>query len=286
MKENASSFPVAVMCKALKVSASGYYDWLIRKPSRRRLRRDRITRAVRCSFHGSHGIYGHRKVHEDLVQDRKITVCKETVRTIMREEGLRSKVKRTFVVTTDSRHDRPVHDNHLGRDFSASEPNRKWAADITYIRTLEGWLYLAAVMDLYSRRIVGWAFSHSIDAGLVCTALSMALMHRNPGKNLLHHSDRGVQYASQRHQDMLGGYRILCSMSRKGDCWDNACMESFFGKLKGEHVQDRVYRTREEAKQDLFWYIEVFYNRMRRHASLGYVSPVQFEANAVLTRAA
>jgi len=263
MKENAGRFPVAVMCQVLQASPSGYYDWRDRGPSERRQRRERIAQAVRRSFIESRAIYGHRKVYEDLMEEKKIAVCKETVRLIMREEGLRSKVRRKFVVTTDSRHDQMVHANHLERDFTAEAPNRKWVADITYIRTQEGWLYLAAVMDLYSRMIVGWAFSAAIDAALV------------------HHSDRGVQY-----QNLLSLHRILCSMSRNGDCWDNACMESFFGKLKSEHIRGRSYPTREEAKRDLFWYLEIFYNRIRRHASLGYMSPADFEARASITQAA
>ncbi len=195
----------------------------------------------------------------------------------MAAQGLRSKVKRAFVVTTDSSHGQPIAANLLAREFDADKPNRKWAADITYIRTREGWLYLAAIMDLYSRRIVGWSMSASIDANLVDAALQMAVQGRRPGKDLIHHSDRGVQYASDQYQGLLGRHGITCSMSRKGDCWDNACMESFFGKLKTEWVCGRTYGDHSEARLELFWYIEVFYNRKRRHASLGYVSPVDYE---------
>lgn len=269
------------------MSKSAYYAWLKRKPSDQTKRREALGQAVKQSFVKSRAVYGYRKVHEDLIQDYKIAVCKETVRSIMLENGFRSKLKRKFVVTTDSRHDHKTHPNLIMRDFQASRPNEKWAADITYIRTQQGWLYLAAIMDLYSRRIVGWAFSKHIDAELVCEAFNMAILQRCPGESLVHHSDRGVQYASQMFQNCLDRLGISCSMSRKGNPWDNACMESFFGKVKNEHIRKRVYRTRAEAEQDVFWYIELFYNRERRHASLGYVSPADFEARAsIINRAA
>jgi transposase InsO family protein len=231
-------------------------------------------------------VYGYRKVREDLVQEQKLSVCRETVRSLMQDAGLRSKAKRKFVVTTDSNHTHPIAENLVARDFAASAPNEKWVADITYIRTREGWLYLAAVMDLFSRRIVGWSFSTHIDAALVCEALKSALLRRHPGSDLVHHSDRGAQYASLVFQDLLAVHGISCSMSRKGDPWDNACMESFFDKLKSECFGDNVFNTFAEAERELFWYIEVFYNRVRRHASLGYVSPATYEARAQTTRAA
>jgi putative transposase len=184
------------------------------------------------------------------------------------------------VVTTDSRHDRAVAPNRLARDFRAPGPNQKWASDITYIRTGEGWLYLAAVMDLYSRRIVGWSMSERIDADLVCQALRMGLGHRRPDLGLLHHSDQGVQYTADSFVHLLESHRILASMSRRGDCWDNAVVESFFGSLKTEWLAGRPLPTRQVARQELFTYIEIFYNRIRRHASLGYVSPVAYEARS------
>jgi len=286
IREHVSEFPTLVMCRVLQVSRSGYYSWLKRKPSNQAKRRKELAQSVEKSFHGSHEIYGYRKVHEDLVQEEKIEVCKETVRSIMCEKALRSKVKRKFVVTTNSDHKLPKHENLLDRDFTADRPNRKWAADITYVRTSEGWLYLAAVMDLFSRRIVGWSLSKHIDTQLVSDALKMAILHRCPDKDLMHHSDQGVQYAAEDFQDLLDANGISCSMSRKGNCWDNACMESFFGKLKNEHIRKRIYKTRIEAEQNVFWYIEVFYNRQRRHASLGYVSPAKYEARAITNRAA
>ena len=245
-----------------------------------------LTLAVKQSFHNSHEIYGHRKVQEDLLQEEKIEVCPETVRSIMSEQGLRPKVQRKFVVTTHSDHGHRTAANLLDRNFTADRPNRKWVADITYIRTSAGFVFLAAVMDLFSRKIVGWSLSQHIDTQLVCDALTVAIQQRCPALGLMHHSDRGVQYAADDYQDLLDDNGISCSMSRKGDCWDNACMESFFGKLKSEQIRKRVYKNLAEAKQEVFWYIELFYNRQRRHASLGYVSPAQYEAHAVINRTA
>ena len=280
IRAHASMFKTAVLCRVVQVSRSGYYDWLKRTPSRRSQRRKELGNHVAASFYASREVYGYRKVHADLIQEKHVNVCGETVRRVMRERGLRSKVKRKFVVTTDSKHTCPVHANLLQRNFTAESPNRTWTADITYIRTQQGWLYLAAVMDVFSRRIVGWAFSQRIDATLVRDALAMAIMHRRPGKGLVHHSDQGVQYASETFQNILDDNGVFCSMSNKGDPWDNACQESFFGKLEGEHIRDRIYHTRAEAEQHVFWYIELFYNRQRRHASLGYVCPVEFERHA------
>lgn len=286
IRGHAGEFPVALMCRVLKVSRSGYYGWLARRPSERKRRRDQIAAAARQSHQDSNRIYGYRKVHEELVQDKGLKCCKETVRKVMRRLGIRSKVSRKFIVTTDSRHRRPVAANKLDRDFRASGPNQKWVADISYVRTREGWLYLGVVMDLWSRRIVGWSMSRTIDAKLVCDALNMAVRSRCPGRGLIHHSDRGIQYASDRFQQLLALHGVDCSMSRKGDCWDNAPAESFFGKLKTEHIGQCIYKNRREAEQELFWYIEVFYNRQRRHAELGYLSPAEFEKRGMGKRAA
>ncbi len=264
------------MCTVLKASISGYYDSLKRPPSQQLLRRRSIAQAAAHSYFGSNRIYGYRKVHDDLLEEN-INCCRETVRRIMRDIGLHSRTKRKFVVTTDSNHTLKVADNLLNRDFTADGPNRKWAADITYIPTRVGWFYLAVVMDLFSRRIVGWAMSKNIDSALVQSAMKMAILHRNPEKGLIHHSDRGVQYASQDFQELLDDNDFICSMSRKGNCWDNACVESFFGSLKNEWVKDNIYESYEDGEKDIFNYIEVFYNRKRRHASLGNVSPVVYE---------
>ena len=268
-------FPVSVMCRLLNVSTSGYFDSLKRQPCPQQIRRRAITQAAAQSYFESNRIYGYRKVYEDVTET--LVCCQETVRRIMRSIGLYSRTKRKFIVTTDSDHILSVAENLLDRDFTATAPNRKWVADITYIPTKQGWLYLAVVLDLFSRRIVGWSMSDTIDSALVQDALRMALLHRRPNAGLLHHSDRGVQYAAEDFQDLLDVNKIVCSMSRKGNCWDNAVVESFFGSLKNEWVQKKVYQTMEDAKKDIFNYIEVFYNRKRRHASLGYVSPVVYE---------
>lgn len=265
------------MFRVLQVSASGYYAWRGRGPSKRKQREARITESIKTFHARSRQIYGYRKVQKDLIQETEHSCSEELVRRIMRRNGLRSKVKRKFVVTTDSGHGYCVAPNRLARRFEAPEQNRKWVGDITYIQTREGWLYLSVIQDLYSRRIVGWSMSNRIKSELVCDALKMAVQHRQPKPGLLFHSDRGVQYAAEEYQALLSRYKFVCSMSRKGDCWDNACAENFFSRLKSEHIQDRVYATRNEARQDVFWYIEVFYNRSRRHAALGYVSPVAFE---------
>ena len=276
MKKHKRLFPTAVMCRVLKISTSGYYDSLKRLPCEQLVRRRSIAQAAAVSYFESNRIYGHRKVHEDLLAEGVIC-CRETVRRIMRNIGLYSRIKRKFVVTTDSNHALKIAENILNRDFTAKSANQKWAADITYIPTKMGWLYLAVVMDLFSRRIVGWAMSENIDSALVQSAMKMAILHRNPDKGLIHHSDRGVQYAAEDFQDLLNDNEVICSMSRKGNCWDNACVESFFGNLKAEWVKEKIYETFEDGKKDIFNYIEVFYNRKRRHKTLGYVSPVVYE---------
>ena len=274
------------MFRALQVSAGGYYAWVERKPSKQHMRQASITESVKKSHARSRQVYGYRKVHEDLIQEEGHSCSAELVRRVMRKNGLKSKVKGKFIATTDSAHAYVVAPNRLARDFSASAQDQKWVGDITYIRTQEDWLYLCVVQDLYSRRIVGWAMSDTINSALVCAALKMALQQRSPGPGLLFHSDRGVQYAADEYQELLRRNKTMCSMSRKGNCWDNACAENFFSRLKCEHIQDRVYATHDEARLDVFWYIEVFYNRSRRHAALGYVSPVAFEKQNARGKAA
>jgi len=270
------SYPVDIACDVLGVSRSGYYAWLDRKPSPRAQRRQQIGQAVCQSHQNSHGIYGYRKVHEDLEKDFHIACCEETVRNVMAELELSGKQKRRFIKTTDSRHDQPIAENLLNRDFTAIGPDQKWVADITYVRLAEGWLYLAVILDCFSRRVVGWSMSRRIDAALVCQALRMALLGRCPKTDLIHHSDRGVQYASQATRALLEQQKITLSMSGKGDPWDNAMMESFFGTLKREWI-DETYSTEEQARLEVFKYIEMFYNPVRRHSSLGYISPVEYE---------
>ncbi|MCK4913683.1 MAG: IS3 family transposase [Planctomycetes bacterium] len=276
IKKHKRLFPTVIMSRVLKVSTSGYYDSIKRDPCSGQIRRRTIAQAAAHSYFESWRIYGHRKVHEDLLEEG-IICCKETVRRIMRRIGLYSRIKHKFIATTDSNHTFKIAKNLLGRDFTSKAPNHKWAADITYIPTKMGWLYLAVVMDLFSRRIVGWSMSDTIDSKLVQSAMKMAILHRRPVTDLIHHSDRGVQYASEGFQELLDDNNVVCSMSRKGNCWDNACAESFFGSLKNEWVKGKIYETFEDGEKDIFKYVEVFYNRKRRHASLGYVSPVVYE---------
>jgi putative transposase len=283
IRQHQKDYPVQRMCRVLDVSDSGYYDWRDRPPSERQQRHQQIAQAAARAYFESHRIYGYRKVHQDL-RSAGVPCGEDMVRQVMRENGLHSRIRRKYITTTDSDHAEPVADNILNRDFLADRPNEKWVADITYIATAEGWLYLAAVMDLFSRRIVGWATSETIDAALAASALKRAVEQRFPESGLLHHSDRGVQYASEKYQAILKECQIVCSMSRKGNCWDNAVMENFFGSLKNEWILEQVFPTRQAAKESLFKYIEVFYNHQRRHASLGYVSPAAYEEQYELTR--
>jgi len=275
IKKHRKWFPVAVMCRALGVSTSGYYDSIKRAPCDQLIRRRSIAQAAAVSYFESQHVYGYRKVYEDLAEG--VVCCRETVRRVMREIGLFSRIKRKFVVTTNSNHTLAIAENILNRNFTADRPNRKWAADITYIPTKMGWLYLAVVMDLFSRRIVGWSMSDTIDSQLVQSAMKMALGRRNPDAGVIHHSDHGVQYACDDFQKLLKDNKAVCSMSRKGNCWDNACVESFFGSLKNEWVKGKIYESFEDGKKDIFNYIEIFYNGKRRHKTLGYVSPVVYE---------
>ena len=270
-------FSIQLMCEIFSVSRAGFYAWKKRPESKRKKNDRRFLTLIKTSFQSSRDTYGYRRIHHDL-REQNENCGKHRVARIMHENGIQPKTKRKFRVTTDSRHNKPIHENHLGRQFNAVMPNQRWVSDITYIPTVEGWLYLATVMDLYSRRIVGWAMSHRLLDTLVTDALKMALFRRKIRANdLLLHSDRGSQYAGDNFQKLLGIYGITCSMSRAGDCWDNAVMESFFHSLKTECIHHERYITRDEAKKSVFDYIEVFYNRRRRHSFLGYKSPEQFE---------
>ena len=278
IQSDLSMYCVAVCCAVLEVSRSGYYAWRDRPQSPRAGRRAELSEKIVYAHMDNRQVYGSPRIHRVLVKAGE-KVCENTVAAIMREHGIQAKCKRKFVpVTTDSAHDQPVAGNLLDRRFTADAPNRKWTADITYVFTDEGWLYLAGVMDLYSRKIVGWAMADHMRTDLVADALTMAIAHRRPGEELLHHSDRGVQYASEDYRHLLALHGIEPSMSGKGDCWDNACQESFWATLKTEEVYLNHYATRQQARQAIFEYIEVFYNRKRLHSSLGYVSPETFEA--------
>ena len=282
---HAIEFSIVLMCRVLKVSRSGYYAWRGRPESKRDVENRGILENIKSVFKKSRKTYGSPRVHQQLVSEGE-TCSRGRVARLMSANGIRAKQRRKFVATTDSKHDLPVAENVLGRNFSVVEPNRVWTSDITYIPTAEGWLYLAGVLDLCSRTAVGWSMGDSLERQLVMDALEMAYMRRQPGKGLIHHSDRGSQYASDDYRNLLKGYGMQMSMSRKGDCWDNAPMESFFGTLKKELVHHRRYRTREEARRDIFDYIEVFYNRKRLHSSLGYVSPAQYEQMIAIKQAA
>ena len=265
-----------LMCRVLEVSRSGYYAWRGRPESERACRNRLLVSQIRVVHARRKNRYGSPRMTDEL-RESGVRCHRHQVARLMRENGIRAKAARKFRVTTDSQHRHPVAPNLLDRQFTVSRPDTVWVSDITYLWTAEGWLYLAVVMDLYARRIVGWAMSHRITQELTLAALRQALEHRRPPVGLVHHSDQGKQYAAGAYQALLRNHGIVCSMSRKGNCWDNAPMESFFGTLKQELVYPDRFVTREEAKAKVFEYIEVFYNRQRRHSSLGSKSPVEFE---------
>jgi transposase InsO family protein len=269
-------WPVRLMCRVLAVSPGGYYDWRGRPASAKTEGREALVVAIKAIHGQVKARYGSPRLHAELVA-RGLPCCVNTVARLMREPGIAARTRRKFRCTTDSNHDRPVAENALDRRFEPEAPNRAWTADITYVATGEGRLYLAAVEDLYSRRIVGRSMGSRIDSRLVVDALEMAVSRRLPGEGMVAHSDRGSQYASERYQRALAGHGIACSRSRRANCWDNAPMESFFASPKKELVHGEKYATREEARASLFEYIEVFYDRVRRHSSLGYMSPAAYE---------
>jgi putative transposase len=267
---------VAWACDALEVSESGYHAWAARPASPARLRRDRLVAAIEEIHAEVKGRYGSPRMAAEL-NARGHGCAENTVAKLMRENGIRAKAPRRSVRTTDSRHGLPVAENHLDRRFDPEGPNRAWSADITYVPTADGWLYLAVVEDLFSRMIVGWSMDATMTSRLAVDALEMAVRRRLPGAGLLAHSDRGGQYASEHYQLLLGKHGITCSMSRVAQCWDNAPVESFFASLKRELVHDESYASREQAKASIFEYVEAFYNRVRRHSSLGFLPPEEFE---------
>jgi transposase InsO family protein len=274
----AGEFPVGAACDVLGVSRSGYYAWRSRPASARATRHDALAAKAAAAHAAGRGAYGSPRVHAALVAGGE-RVSVNTVAKVMRARGIRAETARAFRPrTTDAGHARPVADNVLARDFAAPLPDRKWAADVTYVPTGEGWLYVAGVLDLCTRRLVGWSMADHLETSLVADALRMAVARRAPGPGLVHHSDRGCQYASDGYQQLLADHGIACSMSRRGDCYDNAAMESFWATLKAELVDRHAYATRAQARSSIFEYVEVFYNRERLHSSLGYKSPEQFEA--------
>ena len=276
-------FPVRLMCRVLEVSPAGFYASQTRPPSARTRADQRLRLEIRTAHAASQRRYGAPKIHEEL-RTSGIAVSRKRVARLMRLDGLRSKRARAFRVTTQSGHAFPVATNALGRQFDVSTHNecdRVWAADITYLATGQGWLYLAVILDLASRRVVGWCADARLDQTLTLRALQMALRQRRPATGALHHSDRGVQYASAAYRQLLADHNITCSMSRLGDCWDNAVVESFFATLKTELASDADWPTRWVAQRALWQYIESWYNCQRRHQTLGYRTPVQYERDVL-----
>jgi len=275
-------WPVGMTCKSLDVSRSGFYAWLTRSPSQRSRDDERIGAQVRQSFIGSDRTYGARRVWRDVLADGSHCGL-HRIERLMHLQAFRARPKRRGLPVDQG--ERPVSaiaQNVLDRQFEASAPNQKWVADFTYLLTAEGWLYVAVVLDLYSRRAVGWSMSQGMTAQLVTDALMMALWRRGKPESLMHHSDRGSQYTSESFQRLLKDLGITCSMSRSGNVWDNSAMESFFSSMKTERTARKVYRTRDEARADVFDYIETLYNPTRRHSTLGYLSPVQYEEQGQL----
>ena len=281
IQEHDRRYPIRLMCRALAVSAAGYYAWRIRPESTRSVSARTVLSAIRVIHRESRETYGSPSIWDALIKQGH-RIGEHRVARLMRQDGIRAKTVKKWRATTQSHHRFPVATNTLNRQFTVASPNRVWAGDITYVWTAEGWLYLAVVLDLYSRTVIGWAMGTRLIGDLAERALIMALANRIPATGLLHHSDRGSQYAATSYQRLLGEYGIITSMSRTGNCWDNACVESFFGTLKRELVYHRHYATREDAKQDIFEYIEVFYNRKRRHSTLGYRSPAEYEARTAV----
>lgn len=265
------------MCQIFGVSRSGYYAWLKRPESSRLSQNKQLLQKIRSVYKISRGNYGSPRITKALKKDG-ISCSKNRVARLMKQAQIMAKTKKKYKATTNSKHNFPVAENILNQNFKVEQPNQVWVADITYIPTGEGWLYLAAVEDLFHRKIVGWAMDSTMTRKLTIDALRQGIQRYRPSKGLLHHSDRGSQYASHDYQQVLKSHGITPSMSRKGNCYDNACMESFFGTLKRELIYGNHFKTRAEARQAIFEYIEVFYNRIRLHSSIGYMSPNEYEA--------
>ena len=275
IEDHRGEFQVGLMCQELKVSRSGYYAWRGRPPSKREMANRELKEKIQAAFAESHETYGSPRICRTL-RSQGLTVGVNRVARLMRSDGLRAKQARHFRSTTRRNKKDSVAPNLLQRDFHAERPNEKWLADITYIATREGWLYLAAVLDLFNRQIVGWAMADQMTSELTKRAVQMAIREQRPGRGLIHHSDQGSQYTDRSYQELLKEHGLLVSMNGVGTWYDNAPMESFFATLKNERVHHAVYRTRDEARVDLFYYIEGWYNRWRLHSSLGYQSPVAY----------
>jgi len=280
MDQHSSTHGVQKMCRIIGASRSGYYQWKIQPQSRRQKENEKILMEIKESHKNSRRAYGSPRIVEDL-KAKGMKCGKNRVARLMKIHGIVGKAKKRFKATTNSNHALPVAENLLNQNFTAEKPNTVWLSDITYVPTLEGWLYLVVILDLFSRQILGWAMSDRLTSGFVVKALYQAIGRRHPGSGCIFHSDRGIQYASTDCRDVLMAYGFIQSMSRKGNCYDNAVAESFFHTLKTELVYDYRYETRAEARQSIFEYIEMFYNRKRRHSALGYRSPISFELEAM-----
>lgn len=277
IRAQSNEYPIVRLCDVLEVSASGYYDWRDRPESERTKQNRKLATKITLFHRASREIYGSPRIHRDLIESGE-SVGVNRVARLMKQQGIQSRMARKFVITTDSKHTMHPAPDRLQRQFDVEMPDKAWVSDTTFIPSRQGWLYLAVVIDLYSRQVLGWAMGERNNAQLVQDALTMAVWRRGKVKSVIVHSDQGSTYASNDYQKLLKENDLLCSMSRKGECLDNAVAESFFGTLKTELVDHEDYRTKNEAKRSLFEYIEVFYNRRRRHSYLGYVSPVEFEA--------
>ena len=271
-----ANYSVALMCRVLEVSRAGYYASRGRPESHRAKANRQLSTKIHAVYETSRRTYGSPRVYLEL-RGGGHKAGRHRVARLMRREGLVARKKKRFRVTTQSNHSEPIARNVLARNFEVKKPNQVWVGDITYLPTADGWLYLAVLLDLHSRAVVGWAMSEYLDASLALAALRMALERRQPAPGLVHHSDRGVQYACEAYRGALAANGLVPSMSRKGNCWDNAPAESFFGTLKVELIGDRVFPSRADARTEVFEYVEAFYNRTRRHSSLGYASPAEFE---------
>ncbi len=276
VKQHSKEYPVRLLCRVLGVSPSGYYAWGCRPASDRSLENECLVLAMRSVHQTIDRSYGSPRIHTELLSQGYVCSVNRVAR-LMRRDGLMARTTVRFRLLTKAGKREPAAPNILNRKFDVTEPNRVWASDVTYVPTREGYLYLAVVMDLYSRQVVGWAMSSQINSALVTTALESALGRRPVRPGLIHHSDRDGRYQSTAYKHLLVKYGMISSMSRKGNCWDNACVESFFGNLKNEMVAFERFATRDDAKQKIFTWIELHYNRVRRHSTLGYLSPVDFE---------
>jgi transposase InsO family protein len=285
IEQHRSAFEVEKMCLALRISKSGYYAWRVRPKSKRSAANEKLDHHIRIAYKHNNGRYGSPRITKAL-NAQGIECSENRVADRMRKNGIQAKTKKRFKVTTHSTHRHPIAENLLSQDFTAQRPDQVWVSDITYLWTREGWLYLAVILDLFSRKIAGWAMSHRLDQELVIDALQQALWRRRPGPGVIFHSDRGVQYACTAFRNLLQQHRFIQSMSGKGNCYDNAVAESFFHSLKTELVYFETYATRKDARNSVFEYIESYYNQTRLHSTLNYCSPVQFEQRWANAKAA